>query len=71
MAQWVVPCCGPPYHVLVAPPIALRHSTPHLLCEQLLAAVVGGAVIVVDLNWSPSPCHHLYARAFLPMSSCL
>ena len=30
----------------------------------------GGAIIVVNPHWSPSPCHHPYAQAFLPMSSC-
>jgi hypothetical protein len=47
--------------VMVAPPIVLcRKSalscrllgTPYPPCEQLLAAVVGGAVIVVDPHWS-------------------
>jgi hypothetical protein len=47
--------------VMVAPPVALcRESalscrllgTPYPPCEQLLAAVVGGAVVVVDPRWS-------------------
>ena len=57
MGRRVVPCCGPPYHVVVAPPIALHHkSAPHC--------------VVVIPRWSPSPCHHRYIPASLRAVAC-
>jgi hypothetical protein len=61
--------CGPPYlplHCGASQPLSCwLLSTLYPPCEQLLAAVVGGAVIVEPRCWSPSPCHHPYAPAFL------
>ena len=57
MAQWVAPCCGPPYHVLVAPPIVSCCSTPYPPWWGVLlssSTLIGPPLPVITCTHEPS-----------------
>ena len=64
----------PLHHTASQPPITLpfQYSISTLQAVAHSSGGGGGDVVIVDPHcWPPSPCHHPYAPAFLPTSSCL
>ena len=72
MGRRVAPCHGPPYHVVVAPPVALRHeSAPHHItssashihpassCSQRWSGVLSLSTLVGPLSLSSPVCTSL------------
>jgi hypothetical protein len=74
VGRWVAPCCrrGPPYHIVVAPPVALRReSVPHHVassashihpassCSQRWSGVLSLSTLIGPLSLSSPVCTSL------------